>query len=56
LAHNVGVNLIGEFVEDASSFKVVPKARDPRTFPKLRDIETHSPRRNGKKARKKKGK
>ena len=55
-AYDVGINLIGEFVEDASSFKIVLKARDPRSFPKMRDVGFQSPKRDAKKSKKRKGK
>ena len=54
--YNVGTNLIGEFVDDVGSFKIVRKARDPKSFPATRDLDSQLRRKRDKKAKKKKDK
>lgn len=53
--YNEGINVLAEIIEDASNFKVVPRARDPKSFPTLpgTPVRTHK---RGKKPRKKKDK
>ena len=51
----MGYNFIGEFVEDASSFKVVHRPPVSESNPSIRESKPQPPRPRGKKPKKKKG-
>jgi len=53
--YNEGVHFV-EFVEDASNFKVVPRARDPKSFPTIPGTAPQDLLKQPKKPKKKKGK
>lgn len=53
--YEICVNYIGEFVEDASNFKPVPRPRNKSDVQQAREEKPKSHKHNGKKPKKQKG-